>query len=589
VAAEAPNPPSLIRDSLSGVGLRQPGLADDGSEPFLERSSQWLHDDLEQNPQFLAMHERALPLSGGYSFANVVHTQRVSVLASMNRHTILELVSQHLEAIGMWRTAEILATESGHVFQRSRQSWDRTDLHLLCSIAVGHRENAWDLPRDADSRYIHETLDEDFWASPYREDRPTICGELYNAELNIIYDSSGSRALSNIRARSLRRFVVHFATVKPSSRDDCPMFLLSLPAITSASHLLEHFATLYDIEIDSKRLGMNWKEFGAECSRSIVLFIKHWTEFPMGKRTLKLVTRFLKRMQKDVRAQKMWRIITDILKSIGGAGAPAARQATRNARECPQPVTPDPLILFRPRLSLLDPDPIEVGRQITLIYYDKYSSIHALEFVIALANRRPTIRTPTIADFFGFGDSLTLLFAEAFLRAEDKGTAFKRIVEIVRCLAPGKDLNNVGATARILRFLRRPDVTHIGGATAELIRELDDDWSKCGEADRDKKQYKDFIKAQFETSRPTIPNLHAEVKAGDKRSGQEPDYINGLINWEKLRPHAMRCVILRRFQLVDYKFCAVSQIQNVILKGPVMSEAEIVDRLEELTRISAKE
>jgi hypothetical protein len=51
----------------------------------------------------------------------------------------------------------------------------------------------------------------------------------------------------------------------------------------------------------------------------------------------------------------------------------------------------------------------------------------------------------------------------------------------------------------------------------------------------------------------------------------------------------MRCVILRRFQLVNYRFFSVSQIQKVILKGPVMSEREIEDKLEELVRLSAKE
>jgi hypothetical protein len=452
------------------------------------------------------MRERTLPLSEGYSFANVVHTQRVSVLASMNRHTILELVSQHLEAIGMRRTAEILAMESGHLFQKSRQPWERTDLHLLCSIAVGHRENAWDLSLDADAHYIHETVDEDFWASPYREDASTICNELYDPELNTIYDSSGQRALSNIRACSLRRFVVQFVMATPSSPDEFLMFLLCLPTITCATHLLEHFATLYDVEIDSTRIEMSPKDFGLLCSRSIVLFIKNWTELPMGRRTIKLITKFLKRMQTDVRAEKMWRVIADILQSFKEASTSATRQPTRKARKLPPPVIPDPLVLFRPRLSLLDPDPIEVGRQITLICSNKYASIHALEFVIALANRRPTMRTPTIADFFGFGQSLTILFAEAFLRADDKGAAFRRIVEIARCLAPGKDLNNVDATASILSFLRRPDVLQIGGATTEQIRELNDDWSKCGEADRDKVQYKDFIKAQFDTSRPTIPN-----------------------------------------------------------------------------------
>jgi hypothetical protein len=78
----------------------------------------------------------ALPLTGGYSFANVTRTQKVSDISQMDRYVVLDLVAQHLSTIEMYRTTEILARESEHVFQRSDQPWDRTDLHLLVSLAV---------------------------------------------------------------------------------------------------------------------------------------------------------------------------------------------------------------------------------------------------------------------------------------------------------------------------------------------------------------------------------------------------------------------------------------------------------------------
>jgi hypothetical protein len=221
----------------------------------------------------------------------------------MNRHVILELVSQHLETIGMHRTAEILALESGHTFQRSAQPWQRTDLHLLCSIAVGHREDAWNLPRDADSQYIDEPLEEDFFASPYREDPSLICEEFYNPDLNVIYDSTGCRNLAGIRACSLRRFVVYFATLETLDNEELQMFFLSLHSITSASHFLEHMVTLYDMQIDTARLQAvrGRRETAELCylciSRNIVNFIKQWKDYHIGRCTLKLVAQFLARMQ----------------------------------------------------------------------------------------------------------------------------------------------------------------------------------------------------------------------------------------------------------------------------------------------------
>jgi hypothetical protein len=160
--------------------------------------------------------------------------------------------------------------------------------------------------------------------------------------------------------------------------------------------------------------------------------------------------------------------------------APAVRSCPERT-DIPRPAIPDPVILFRPRLSLLDPDPVEIGRQITLIYHNKYASIHSLEFIIGIPIRPATIRTPTLAEFFGFSDSLTLLFAEALLAADDKPSAVRRMVEVARCLS---GLHNMDALASICRLLRRPDVQSIGAATQDMVREIAEFWVQSGEGDR---------------------------------------------------------------------------------------------------------
>jgi hypothetical protein len=57
-----------------------------------------LHEALRNNPEFLELRERALPVVGGHSFANVRNTWRVSVV---DRHLVLQRVSQHLQVVGM--------------------------------------------------------------------------------------------------------------------------------------------------------------------------------------------------------------------------------------------------------------------------------------------------------------------------------------------------------------------------------------------------------------------------------------------------------------------------------------------------------
>jgi hypothetical protein len=328
-------------------------------------------------------------------------------------------------------------------------------------------------------------------------------------------------------------------------------------------------------------------------ARNIVSIIKQWKDFHIGRRTLKLVTQFLTRMQTERRAEKIRSYLPAILRAIAELQS-GSRHDTQDSMDYAKPVISNPLLLHRLNINVLDPDPLEVARQITLIYHEKYESIHSLEFIIGISNRRTTIQTPTLAEFFGFGDSLTLLFAEAFLISDNREAAFRRMVEIVKCLAPVPtntpqlELNSMDAVACILRFLVRPDVLRLGGASQGQAEELQELWRRSGEGYKHSQgvnPYDEFIGRQFNGWKPTIPNMHAELKSGDKALGREPEYLNGLINWGKLRPQAKRCVILNRFQMLRYKFLVIPQIQKIILKGPELTEDFIEERLDELMKL----
>ena len=554
-------------------------------EELVEEQSQWLTDVLLENPHYLALRERALPLAGGFSFANVVHTQTVSALASLNRHALLELVSQHLQSIGMYRTAEILSMESGHAFQGSAQPWDRTDLHLLTSLAVGHREDAWNLPTDANHKYVEEVFEEDFLASPYREDPSTLMEEFYDPNLNVVYDDEKDHSLKHITACSLKRFVVYFARSDVLDTEECQMFFLSMHSITSASHFLEHLVTLYDMPVDPARDPD--KDRPGRVQMNIVNFIAKWKDCHIGKRTLKLVVQFLERKTREEKEPNLKWVVA-ALKKIQESDSTNGQRANENV---PDPIIPDDKrnILFKLSLGILDPEPGEVARQITLIYHEKYASVHSLEFIVGISKRRTTIQTPTLTEFFEFGNSLIYTMAEAFLNAANRAEAYKRILTVAKALA---ELSNMDGVSCVLSFLRRADVKSIARIPPEEMQQSDQEieklWTQAGEADNPA-EYEAYVHDKFRTWKPMIPNMHVELERGTP-TGQEPDYINGLINWGKIRPHANRCVILNRFQSgCRYDFVVVSQIQKVILRGPEMTYTMIEEKLDEQARLASKE
>jgi hypothetical protein len=381
----------------------------------------------------------------------------------------------------------------------------------------------------------------------------------------------------------LKRLVVTLATTEVTD-EERHMFFLALNSVTSATHFLEHLVTLYDMEIDETRLGL------AGCSvkpldicRNILMLLKKWINFRMSKRILELVRQFSSRALSESKScdsgKELVRILEMLVKQTG-----AGKEYDPLVMEPPQ--ISNPLRLFAPNLGLFDPDPIEVARQITLIYHEKFASVHPLEFIIAISNRSTTVRTPTLVEFFEFGDSLTLLVAESFLNADKKQIAFEGILAIARQLA---ELSNLDALACVVRFLMRDEVRRIVTTPMPDVEEL---WRKSGERDRKSTErptvYDAFILRQFEKWIATIPNMHVELKSGVKGPG-EPDYIDGLINWRKVVPHASRCLVLHRFQTRQYPYTVIPQIQKVILKGAETPVNVLQDRLDELARLSTKE
>jgi hypothetical protein len=84
--------------------------------------------------------------------------------------------------------------------------------------------------------------------------------------------------------------------------------------------------------------------------------------------------------------------------------------------------------------------------------------------------------------------------------------------------------------------------------------------------------------------------MRAELLALDTTGTErEPQFVGGLINWAKIRPLAMRCLVLKRFQTQRYKLIPIPQIQRALLRENVLSESEIEDKIEEIRSIEMRD
>jgi hypothetical protein len=331
--------------------------------------------------------------------------------------------------------------------------------------------------------------------------------------------------------------------------------------------------------------------------KNVLNFIKNWIQFHIGPRTVKLLLRFLNRIHGEYQSGQLERFISVILTNLQSTNDDKFVETSHAP-----PSVRDPHLLFRPMVGLLDPDALEIARQLTLIYHEKYRAIQSREFMIGISERSTTIQTPTLTEFFCFGNFVTRIFAEAFLKATSKEAAYAKILEICRCLGhdptPGAEnqpnfhCSNWEAISCLGQFLYRGDVRRLAGRGDSLPPDLPKLWVECGEdcqADPGRAQYNAIIEKRASGWNPTIPNMHIELKGGSKASREQPDMIGGLVNWAKLQPLATKCKVLSVFQKKKYPFVLIPQIQRIILHGPEMPAAELEDKLDEAARLLPKE
>ena len=554
------------------------------SEEQAEQWGNWLSEVLIENPQLLSLRERILPWTGGLSFANVVHADTMTSLSHINRYSILELIFQHLNAIGMHKTAEILEGESGYQFQKRSQPWDKTDLHLLTSAGVLPREDPWNVNEEPGHYFITESLEEDFFASPYEEDYSSIYKEILDPDLGAIYetDKNGNRVQPLVlKAASLKRLAVYL-TLELDDDEQLYGFLYVIHSFTSSHHFFQHICAIFyaaNAEMsDSDKEKISKMEKDNQIS--VINLFKKWISehgLFIGRRTIKSIGHFYRKIIDDrVNYDYLYKYAKSGLDSLPSIGF--GRKMGKLQKPSDEPLIDNPQILFRPSLKLIDPNPKEVARQITLVFYDAFKAIHSREFVVALGDREVSPKTPTLAEFRDIGRKLELLILENIAIAQDKTAAVNRVLEIAKELS---DLGNYDALYWIINALLREELSFLPVMKDENVLNLISSLKSSAGYDIDSiSEYLENIKLRFGGWSSTIPNIRTELLTF--KSDDSPLFIDGLINLEKRRPFSNKIVVLYKFQNKPYIYHPISQIQKIILRGPNMSEEELFSKFADL-------
>lgn len=555
-------------------------------EQLDEERCKWIPDIFSNDSTLLELRERALPFIGGYSFSNLVHTGSSISSTHFNRYVLLQLIYQHLSSAGLHMTAEAIEKETGLKFQDINQPWDKTGLSILASLGSLPHNNPWEIKPDENVQFFDEVFDEDMYAFHYREDPKLLFEELLDKEKNIVYTEGKSHLFGHIKAASLRRFVIILATQDSSylSYEDFYYFFLSLPSITSSHHFFQHIVTLYELDFDDPVIVDKLERQMSGIRITILYLIKKWIKFHglfIGKQTLNEIKTFLKKLINTSQGSAKYityleSCITIIEKSTYGL-----YHETNRSIEFVPPLIKEPNFLMKKSLTILHPEPMEVARQISLLALKYFSNINSREIIEMLSTNKTSMRTPLVSSYLTFCQKLTDLAFETVITSLDFAVAFNRLLEIGSALI---SLNNFQCTYSLFRAFDNEENLILIQASSQQIDSFRQLIAKCGIRKLDYPIYWEEISNYYKEQlpAPVIPNISADLM--NYEIEDKPDFVNGLINWDKKKKLVSKCLIYYYFQNCQYPFYEITQIEKLIERGPTLTNLEMQNKLDNLWR-----
>jgi hypothetical protein len=543
---------------------------------------------LRGKPEIVAFREcLPSPLMQGHSFSLVSHSRGIVPAQVTHAAAVLELIYNHLQACGMVHTAEMLVEECGATFQLMPQPWDRTHLQLLIAGSLRQGRDVWAPPEGKDEVSSALFMESDLIVTPYVDRQPEILDAIQHFGQHILWIRGDRRRLTDIRACSLPGLVIFFALPDGGNEEDRDMLLLSMPWFTTGSRFIEYLAAFFHLNItDSDLSGLTTEAnvLPMMCRR-IINFMKAWLDYAPSRQTLLTINEFLDGVAGDSRIQGIDKAIesikTRISELLGGKARPQrVRSKSKSKVTVPSPLIPHHQIpfLFEPNLNIFDLDPIEVARQITLLQEQKYVQIQIKELFETLKNVEISDRLPSVANFFAFDRCMTIVFGRFFISADNQRKAYQRLIAIARAL---QSLGNAHGTDCLVRFLMRDSVMSLAEQPQAEWDDIPILALACGTRKDDQRipdahPYEIFTKTNFLGWTATIPNLHAELDiCAHLPARTSPDYVKGLLNWEKISPIASRLMMCKRFQAVRYKLMPVPQIQRPFVEVSNLTLPEI--------------
>ncbi|KAJ5080359.1 ras guanine nucleotide exchange factor h [Anaeramoeba ignava] len=531
--------------------------------------AQWVAKVMKKFPEVLELRERLRPVTKVLSYSRLLNNSKTESREGFTKDVIISLILQHFDSEGKKEIQQFIEEKTAVEYIKDNEKESKL-LHLL-RLAIRDVEHLWDYefnqdrqsgisPKEqddivgesADRRGLDFTLDVN--------DIP-IWDEPENNPKNIRLDEDQKIEGANINK------IIEYLVTHPEDTEFQKDFFLTYESFMKSEHLLMKFIQRFHYpKKKEEENGEEYEKKKKEEEERVMNIIYQWAvecKKTFNEGVVSHLLNFIKPTTYSHKFEQLFESKTE------------KEKLKRRQQSCPPPKVNK--VIFSYKFTLADLDEEEFSRQITLLFWDYYRSIQPPELIRMRSNSSLEMmedekrsNTPNITAMMNKLKEFEFYIMDQITSKgqKNKNKSFSRFTKIGDFLRKN---NNFVCLYAVMNVLNSQKVQSTLNEVTKNFQQILDDFSELFQ------NYSKVIEKIKSENVPCIPHIQFYIDQIIKVDNENPDEIDGLINFSKKRKIAKIIDNFQFFQKYAFSFLSVYQVQNLFLSGHLMEQIPVED------------
>jgi len=493
------------------------------------------------------------------------------------------LIMEYLDHLGLQNVIDAIEEESNTKYQVA----DATESRLMTLLRIGRRRVRHKDIFGPDIAVVdYDEIDPEVEVIdhlPGRNDTKeehdvNIWDEPSDDSTNIVKDREEGSDRMIIVSATLNKLVQHLTSEKEKVHDVSFMrtFLYTYQSFTSPEMLLKKLIQRYHVPLPK---GVQEDKFKTELQQPIRTRVcnvmKYWIDKCSWDFNEKMISNLNSFINGPLSRDGNLSLVKQLRNSINKLHKKKnVMDEDRNYVFGVNPPEPKvPKSIFSPAINFSQVDEVEIARQLTLIEFGIFSQIVPTELLnkvwIDPDQRHKAQRVIEMMDRF---NEVVNWVASSILTTDSKQNRRLMIIKFIRIAENLKMLKNFQTLFAVLSGLNCNAISRLKETFNEIpikSKEVLNDLLGILPKDGNNKTYREFLRY---SALPCIPYLDIILKDVLAIEEQNPDRINGLINFEKRQLLFRSITAIQGYQQRPYNLQPVHQIESFLTKFPKKDE-----------------